>query len=86
MDLKDFDYVNECVNFLNGFSAKQIKVLTTDMIVTKELVDEYKKAVEMTLNSKKSLPDYPEHEKRAANANIFLDKLLKYKKVSRIPR
>lgn len=86
MNLKDYDFINECVNFLNGFSANPIKPLSADMVVTGQQVEQYRKAVEMTLKSKKSLPNFSEYEIKAKSANDFLDKLLKYKKISRIPR
>lgn len=86
VEIKDLNYINDCVNFVNGFGAKQIRPLSTEMIVTKQQIDEYKMAVTMCLKSKCSLPNYCEFEKKSEDALFLLDQLLKYKKVSRIPR
>ncbi|MEG1834794.1 MAG: hypothetical protein RR229_01600 [Oscillospiraceae bacterium] len=84
MNLKDFDFVNECIKFTNGFSNKPVKALTMDTLINDELVKQYKFAIEMTLKLKASTPEIETLKAKAVSADAFLENLRKSKKMTRL--
>lgn len=84
MNLKDFDFVNECIEFVNSFNPGSVPPLTMDTMINDSLYEKYIKAVEMCVKLKSTTPEAQEIEQKAESAKKFLLDVKRSKKVTRL--
>ena len=86
MNLKDFDFVNECVDFVNTFAPGTAKKLEMNTLLSDPLFEKYNKIVDMAVNLKSTTPEGEAFKARAESAKAFLKDVRKNKTVSGMHR
>lgn len=75
MNLKDFDFVNTCVDYVNSFAPGTAKALELNTLLNDTAYQKYLKIIDMAVQLKNVSPEAADFQQKAESAKLFLKSL-----------